>query len=345
MSMGGGAPVTATLPVTVVSHNNTELPKEARSAGVDALRLLALFAIVTAHAYPDIGEGARLLRSLSLPIFFTLTGFFWSRNRPLGLEVEKRLCSLILPYVLWLSIITAIVVLILGWDANTVVSQSLLGGSYATRPFTTFWFFTALFVAAVGMRLLDRIALRWLTWVMIVGGLLANICFGPALAKVPLSIATALGALAFIQFGRITRTAQMRYPRPVVQMISIGTVIASIALVGLWPHHFPPLDMKVGQFPLASTLFAIVNCGALVMLVTSLTIPYRFGRMLTALAASNVVVIIVHPLLLLILSGRMPYSLVTLLAFLIPLLLGQAIIRSPLAMPLTGVSRVPSPGS
>jgi hypothetical protein len=60
----------------------------------------------------------------------------------------------------------------------------------------------------------------------------------------------------------------------------------------------------------------------------------------TALAASNVIVIIVHPLALMMLSGWIPYSFVTLLAFLIPLLMGQVIVRSPLTMPLAGVFRV-----
>ncbi len=147
---------------------------KSRLAGVDLIRLAALFAIVVGHAYPNSEWVDRFLQSWRLPIFFMLSGFFWSGNRTFRDEVYKRVHSLLIPYFLWGTAITVISILIFDYDIARTIKQFALGGSYAQRPFTAFWFLTALFVAACLFRILASLP-PVITWLLSGAGLLLKV--------------------------------------------------------------------------------------------------------------------------------------------------------------------------
>lgn len=314
-------------------------PTRPRLAGVDVVRLIGLVAIVLGHVYPHAEWTDRALQSWRLPLFFVITGYFWSRRRDVRQEVDKRARSLLLPYAVWLVLVTLLVVPLRWEDAGEIVPDALLGGSYATRPYTTFWFFTALFVAAVLYRVLERFP-PLVRGAVIAGGLLANLLAGPALARVPLSTATALGALAFIWLGARLRSGQEDgrwWARPAVA----AAVVVVVAVVVWWlPGDFEPLDMKRGQFPLLAVVVAGAISAALICLATSVRLPDRLQGPLEAVARPALVVIVLHPVVLLVLPPEatpVPLPVVAALAFLGPLLVGLVAVRTPLSPYLAGV--------
>lgn len=314
----------------------------ARLAGMDALRLLALVAIVIGHVYTEDDWVDRFMQSWRLPLFFVISGYFWSCRRTLAQEVRKRSASLLVPYVVWMVLIT-VGLIALRWPQLELAEWSwdaLLGGSYAPRPWTTMWFFTTLFVATVLYRLLARTK-PWVRTAVVVAGLAVNLLFGAELARVPLSIATALGAVAFLFVGESVRRAQDHGAQWVRPRITVIVLFAAVMVALLLPGDFQPMDMKIGQFPPVAVGLAVVMCGALTALSTAVRqIPARLAAVLTAAAAPSLLVIAAHPFVLLALppeTTSVPLPLVVLVAFTLPLVLGLVVVRTPLARWLAGI--------
>ncbi|GGL86645.1 acyltransferase family protein [Nakamurella endophytica] len=317
----------------------------ARLAGVDALRLLALLAIVVGHVYIDDDGVDRVLQSWRLPLFFVISGYFFATRRLVRQEAAKRARSLLLPYVVWM-VLLAVGLAAVRWPSADLAGWAravVLGGSYAPRPWTTMWFFTALFVAAVLFRLLDRAGVL-VRWTVVIGGLAVNVAWGAELARVPLSVATAAGALAFMAVGRAVRRAQDRGRRWVSPGVAGIALVVAFAVAVLLPGDFRPMDMKVGQFPLPAVGLALVLCGALIALTTAVRrIPPRLGAALATVTAPSLVVIAAHPFVLLALppgTTAVPLPAVVAVAFLLPLAAGLLVARTPLAPALAGIPRI-----
>lgn len=159
-----------------------------RTPSIDLLRIVVVVLVVYRHTYPA-GDDQLLLVSVSVPFFFFLTGWLWRPGRrSFKGEIANRWGTLGIPYVVWLF------ALYIGWAPLTVASDGgklgtllgpLVGGVYASRPFTTFWFLVALFLMAVTMRLLDKLPI-WGTAVVAVLCLLVGGLLGEQLALLPL---------------------------------------------------------------------------------------------------------------------------------------------------------------
>ncbi|WP_431247428.1 acyltransferase family protein [Leifsonia xyli] len=169
-----------------------------RSAGVDALRVLGVTAVVYAHTF-----GADPLRDVlfawHVPLFFVLTGHLWTPGRSVADEVRRRALSLLLPYAAWLAIVMSppVADVLLRGQASFPPESALRGGTALGGPFAAFWFVTALFVAAVLARLLERLP-RWLQWCVPLAALVSLWAFRVPLQEVPLSAGTAVACLAFV---------------------------------------------------------------------------------------------------------------------------------------------------
>ena len=311
-----------------------------RIAGVDLIRLVALFAVVVGHAYTDNQLIDRYLQSWRLPIFFVLSGFFWSQTRTLKSEVSKRTRTLIVPYLIWGVLIGFAAVAFFGFDPGDTAMSFALGGSYAQRPFTAFWFLTALFAAVVMLRLLDRMP-AYLVWISSAALLLLNMLVGSYLALVPLSLATATGAIFFIQTGRFVAQIHQRVSVRLLQIVAVLLIAMCLVTLTMIPGTFYPLEMKRGNFPLLAVVISLILSASLVTLGTTIALQRRVGALVTALAKPSLVVIALHPLLLIAFSGKMPYFLVPVLAFGVSLLVGLAIVWSPISQALAGVPRSP----
>lgn len=319
-----------------------------RIASIDVVRLVALVAIVVGHVYTRDELADRLIQSWRLPVFFLLSGYFWSVRRTLADEVRRRSRSLLIPYVVWMAIITALTlpvrVVADPEGVRPAIIGVLLGGDYIGRPYTTFWFLTALFTAAAIYRALTRTPVAVRLSVVAVG-LAANVVAGPALTAVPWAVATAFGALVFLEAGRCVRLAQERFsPRTLGAATLVALALAALPL--LTASDFVPVDMKVGQFPVLAVAVALAIGMALLLAATAAPpLPPRAASVAATLAKPSLVVIILHPLVLWAArpeTTSVPLPLVTAAAFLIPLALGLVVVRTRLSPWLAGVDRVPA---
>lgn len=267
-----------------------------------------------------------------------LSGFFFSPHRSLEEDAKRRGKSLLIPYLAWGFILIPITVVLFNFDAVTLVQQFLLGGSYAQRPLTTFWFLTALFAAALMYRALSRLDPA-IVWAVVIAALLANVVYGEAMAQVPWSLATATGALLFMQVGTWIAQLHGRFSTSVVQKTSVGVLALCAMILVLVPGDFEPLRMKQGVFPPFAVVLSLFICGALISLGTTLKTSERTAEWATFLATPSLVVIALHPLLLIAFSGLVPYPLVPILAFSGSLAIGLLIVKLPVATILAGVPR------
>ena len=76
---------------------------------MDALRLVSIAAVVLGHAYLADLAFSRYLEIWRMPLFFFLTGWFWTRRRPVLPDVRARFRALMVPYLLWSVLMSAVV--------------------------------------------------------------------------------------------------------------------------------------------------------------------------------------------------------------------------------------------
>ena len=84
-----------------------------RNTGVDALRLVSIAAVVLGHSYLSTLEFTEYLEIWRMPLFFFLSGYFWTRGRPLLPDLRGRWTSLAVPYLLW-----AVLMSVAAWRWN-----------------------------------------------------------------------------------------------------------------------------------------------------------------------------------------------------------------------------------
>jgi len=305
-----------------------------RSANVDGLRVIALLAIVVGHVYTESELAERLVQSWRLPLFFVLAGYFWRAGSGWLSDLTKRWRSTAVPYLAWLVILTAIAIPASADPAGRV-ADALLGGSYALRPLTTFWFLSCLFFAALLYRALEG-APAWLSGALCVGGLLVNILAGELLALVPLSIGTALGAVAFIWCGDLVRRLMLDLPAQRRRRVAWALLLPPVVLLAA-VDDFTTLDMKDGEFPVLAVLVALLlSCGFVVLADAAPAPPAKVAATYRAVTGAAVVVVLVHPLVLTVLppaSAPVPSLVIAVLAFTAPLALGL-VLASTRAAPL-----------
>ncbi|ADG75329.1 acyltransferase 3 [Cellulomonas flavigena DSM 20109] len=310
-----------------------------RSVGIDLVRVVAVVAIVLGHVWSE-GPFRTVVHLWHVPVFFLLSGYLWRSGRPLGDEVRRRARTLLVPYVAWLVIILAVVVVIAlarGEGLPLGAARSaLLGGAYATRPFSAFWFVTALFVAVVLYRVLDR-GPWWVRWVGALIGLTLGYVAGDVLTRVPLSIGLALPCLVFVAAGHELARWRPRLPEratvPVgLGLVAVGAVAVATGLAGL-------VDLKRADLgtPVVSVVVAVLVSTGLVLLAEAAArhVPEAAGRTVVALAATALLVVLTHAVVLWLLGtppqGR---ALDAALALVLPWALGLALLRVPAAAPV-----------
>lgn len=318
-------------------HSGAAIP---RSVGIDAARIIGLVAIVVGHVWTD-DSVARWLYPWHVPVFFIVTGYLWSDRRSLREEVAQRSRSLLLPYVSWLLLILAVLearaLVVDGVPDRGSAMGAALGGSYAVRPFTTFWFVTTLFVAVLLLKLLRRTP----TVVQILVPVLAlglGYAAGPELARVPLGIGLAVPCLFYLAAGLALRRVESRIPRPGVA----AAALVGIPLVLIAAGDMEYMNIKGGQM-------GEVGIGALVAVMAGWGLilglqqlcggigDTAFGRATVAVGSSALVLVLVHPAVLWVLrtpeTGRWS-DLV--LAVLVPVAVALVLVRTPLAAALVG---------
>jgi fucose 4-O-acetylase-like acetyltransferase len=313
-----------------------------RLVGLDVVRILGIIAIVAGHVWA-VGTVRDLLFAWHVPVFFFLSGYLWVEQRSLSVEFGKRFRSLIVPYLAWLLIIAAAVAAETVQTGGTLTwafaANLLKGGAYVGRPFTAFWFLTALFIATILCRLISRLPL-WARWTIALATLAVAYLWPEAVKWIPLSAGTAAACLIFVVAGHTL--AQLKNHRVA---IFIGASIVGLAFLVLVGRHIAsPVDLKKADFgtPGIAVIGAIAISAALVVAATRFVpaLAPRLSRVITVVARAGVVVILTHPVILWILNtppeeSRLAFA----LALLIPWAVGVGITFTPLSPLFAGVPR------
>ncbi|GAA1408256.1 hypothetical protein AUR04nite_35200 [Glutamicibacter uratoxydans] len=169
----------------------------------------------------------------------------------------------------------------------------VLGGSYLTRPFSAFWFVTALIVASLLFRFFERFP-AWVG-VSITGvGLLAAYMIPEVVSGIPYAAGVAIPALLFIYAGKACQQVRLSGARLVVAAFVLIGVGLLFAISGL----SAPLDMKASNFgtPVVSIAVAVCICAGLTLfgLWMEQFISAVFGRLIGELAIGGFMVVLTH---------------------------------------------------
>src|SRR5690606_32743740 len=112
--------------------------------------------------------------------------------------------SLLVPYVVWGGVLVLSVALLALLQNATIpfrlFASSILGGAYAGRPFSAFWFVTALFFAILCLRSLERLP-RWATWLVASLGSWFAYSLPEVARSMPLSVGVLGPCILFLAFG------------------------------------------------------------------------------------------------------------------------------------------------
>lgn len=307
----------------VAAIEATEVRQAPRSVAVDALRVVGVVAIVAGHNWGGREWVNPLLYTWHVPIFFVVTGYLWKSGRTTVFEVKRRAATLLVPYLFWIVVVTAIWFAVrhqIGWDiSRDLVFNVLKGGWFAARPYSAYWFFTALFFACVFVRFCERVHVLLPMFVGLLGVMWATINPG-SVAHLWEGVGLAVPAVLFIVAGQLLRWYRASVQRP----LATGLVLAVPAfLLGAF-GVFEPLNMKGAALgsPIASVYMALgISLGA-VLIAESLEqyLPLIAKTGILYVAQLSVPILLLHTLVtqLLSVSGHPATKWTFLLAYALP---------------------------
>lgn len=304
-----------------------------RSGALDLVRLIAVAAIVAGHTFTkEVTQD--WLYSWHVAVFFVLTGYLWKPGRSLRIEIQRRASSLGRPYAAGLVLLPAVLLIARPETAITKIDGAVEGGRFATMPYVTLWFVTALFFTAVLFRLIERMPypLQWA-----IGGAAAAAAWlwSQPLSHTPLGIGYVATCLIYLLIGDGLRRIRDRIRTPLP--IGIISVVMGAAIVAVgWA---PPLDIKLGDD--STPVLSVIASGAIsigmILTAEALVRPGVFSRACTMLALPLLTVVLLHPLVLWLPID--PWARFA-IGLLVPLVIGLAALRTPLAPWLTGQNRL-----
>lgn len=321
----------------VINTNKAEHAQN-RSGAVDAVRVFGIIAVVAGHIWSNdlIRQG---LFSWHVPIFFFLSGYLWTTGRSLGTIAHRRAQTLLVPYVSWLVLISVPYLAFrgltgdLGW--KTTLSL-FFGGSYLGRPFSAFWFVTALFTALIVYLFVERLPLKW-KLAFLIGTLILAYAIGPLLARIPLSIGVAIPCIAFIMAGQALRHVRAQIQHNLV--VGIGCLVFGFTPVVWGP--VASLDLKVGSFGTPFVSFACASLISTGLILLAETLCVRLSKTLnsvfTTLAMGGFMVVLTHAALIWVLGDESVFAF--LVALLLPWTVALIVGRTPFAPVLLGSKR------
>lgn len=309
---------------------------------MDVLRVFSIAAVVLGHAYGPRIEGTQFLEIWRMPLFFFLTGYFWTAGRSFTSEVRNRWTTLGIPYLLW-----AVLMSIAAWfwtldtpeELTELLQVGWYGGSDQPPPWWAFWFISVLFFVAVLRRFLERFP-AWVAWVVALAGLGLAELPDSLLGRTPLGIGLALPCLFFVLCGELFRTRiQPRIPR---FRALIGALVVAAGLGAVW-LGLEPMNIKFsgfGLFLLSPLVGALMAAGMVLLFSTVVDRVTRpVAALVTPLVRTGTVVVLFHGWLLetLVHQGILEDDHKFWITLLTSWAVGLVIVFSPLAPWLAGV--------
>ena len=254
-----------------------------RNIGIDLLRVFSIMMVVVGHAgaFPN----DELLTMWRMPLFFMLSGFFFTSGRTLKVEFIRRWDTLIIPYLAW-SVIISIWLIVSMWGRTDLILEHLhsgwAGGSGQSIFWMAAWFITTLAGATLLRRFLERFGTT-VVWLVAVAGLVTTYVFSAMvdngtlethpLVDTPLRLGLAWPVMFYLLVGELLRKLVM----PIVRKYSshvlaiIGLALVSAALFVTWRFDISAHYIQSGDFgaPGLTPLIAItVTIGFILLFAT-----------------------------------------------------------------------------
>lgn len=311
--------------------------RQTRSAGIDAVRLIGIAAVIFGHVYtgPLTHE---FVYAWHVPLFFFITGYLWTRDRTMDRELRNRWRTLAVPYLGWFAMISVLLVVDLvrtgaGLSWTTFLSPAL-GGSHARGAYGTFWFVSVLFFTAVLYRLLERLP-AWCLWSVAALGLAGGHLFGGWLAATPLAIGSALPCLFFVACGAMLRRWENRHP--IAPWIGVPLLVVPLLVIAVVDPQ--DIDIKQGLYgtPVLGPILAVSISFGLILVAKGVPFPRAIAAGVTELAIVGIAVVLSHPIVLV--YGRaleLPQPTLLLAALILPWAVALLMHRTPLSPLLIG---------
>jgi acyltransferase len=312
---------------------------QSRSAGIDAIRVAGIAAVIFGHVYSG-PLTHQWIYPWHVPLFFVLTGYLWTPGRALDREFRTRSRALAVPYLSWFAIVSC-VFLALASLSGTPSVESLIGplwgGARAAGPYGTFWFVSVLFFTAILYRLVENLPMPALVG-LAGAGLLFSSAAGPTLAGTPLGLGLAAPCLAFILAGRWFRQVEPGVRNPLL----VGGLLLAAAATATAFLPLAEVDIKQGRFgtPVAGVLISVGIAVGFLLVVQRIPLGRVISRASLALATVGIAVVLAHPLVITALRMHgLGARWILLAAVIIPWTVALLLRRTPLAAVLLGLPR------
>lgn len=278
-----------------------------RSAAIDMVRIVAVVAVVAGHAYSRHPLTSPLIFSWHVPIFFVLSGYLWTRGRSLRGEIKRRSTTLLVPYLAWLIIVT-VAWLVVRHHRGVALHEQFFhrlvkGGAYIGMPYSAFWFVTALFVAAVAYRMIEKVAPRVAPGLAAAVGALGIVVAGrspQSLQSVWWGAGLAVPCLLFVAAGAALRTIRPHVRAPAMT----GFLLLVLGGLALW-SGVDSLNIKSAWFgdPVTTVLVSLTLCFGMILLAEGLAAHWtNRSRSISAVATAALPVILAHGMVLVVLA-------------------------------------------
>ena len=304
--MAKGLPVTPREDGKTRRRAGADADAPTRLVGVDLVRVLGVLAILAGHVWYASDTAHLLTYSWHVPAFFMLSGYLWHEARSLREELSRRWSSIIVPYIVWWFVVCAVYLtwaLVKGFGLATplyYVALAAWGGGVAFRPFTAFWFFSALVVAVLYLRLLQGRA-AWWAWAGAIAAIVVCHVLTPLAVRSPMAVVQGVACALFVLVGM-----QLQRVRPRLQHPGrTGAVLLLTGIALMTVPAYQPLEIKSADLgtPVLSVVVACSLCAGLILVAERLTVGVgsRVAAVVTTLAACATVTILLHgvPMLLL----------------------------------------------
>ena len=190
--------------------------KSMRNVNIDILRGVGMLLVIFGHSgckwplYPAI-------YAFHMPLFFIVSGFFYSSKRSIGSTVIKELNRLIIPYIA-ISLITYVILLMTNGYHDLFLKCFLIGNSFdneANFVIGPIWFLLAMFWCKIIYRSLNLLLnIKGLTIILTILTILIVLTqssFYNNLYKYPFCILQGIVCLLYYHYGHLLRE---NYPPP-----------------------------------------------------------------------------------------------------------------------------------
>lgn len=221
-----------------------------RLVWLDAARGAGIILVVAGHSFND-----PLIRTpiflFHMPLFFMLAGYTM-KAEPLGVQLAKRIPSLLVPYACFFIVVTladiGLAALLdrptsLNWaDPVGALKTALYGGQMLKGSYAVFWFITCLFLAQIAFGLLLTALPRLLDWrwAIVLAACVAASYFAHLLSPSPWNVALAPTAIIFLYAGQALR----QFGTGTALWLDAAALIVAVAALA----YAEPLDIKYAKF-------------------------------------------------------------------------------------------------